>query len=328
MRSSRHQVASAACSDLGRRGALQDGGHLADLLRVDPAHDVGHGAAVERRGDEEWRQELGRGGVPELPVRRRALSLLAASHSSAAARQASRHSPQPVRGDQVLARAPGRSPSGRCTTPGPRAPASPACGGGDRSSRWRPARDRASPESPGTARLVVFPLCVGPTTTRDWAVSAARPVEPRHAGQHAEEETARRSTVGGDQQRAQVASPPGPAALPLVPVAGRPVSPSVRSAALLARARRHGDRRRRARPRGPGAGRRRAGSATAYPAVMAASVSTMDRSVALSRCCTRNERWPTFHKAMPRRSCGRRSASVADSDSSSAAASSSPGDWA
>ena len=42
-----------------------------DFLRVDPAHDVGHGATVERGGDEEGRQELGRGGVPELPVRRR-----------------------------------------------------------------------------------------------------------------------------------------------------------------------------------------------------------------------------------------------------------------
>ena len=61
--------------DLGRGGALEDGRHLADFLRVDPAHHVGHGATVERRRDEERRQELGCGGVPELPVAGRALTL-------------------------------------------------------------------------------------------------------------------------------------------------------------------------------------------------------------------------------------------------------------
>ena len=50
-----------------------------------------------------------------------------------------------------------------------------------------------------------------------------------------------------------------------------------------------------------------------------ASVSTRARSSGPSRCWTRKARRPTFHRATPRRSWGRSSASVADRTSSSAA---------
>ena len=58
--------------DLGRGGALEDRRHFADFLRVHPADHVGHGATVQRRRDEQRGQELGCGGVPELPVGGRA----------------------------------------------------------------------------------------------------------------------------------------------------------------------------------------------------------------------------------------------------------------
>ena len=60
---------------VGWRGTLEDAGDLADLLRIDPADDVGHTASIERSGQEQRRQQLGRRGVPELPVRRRAVRL-------------------------------------------------------------------------------------------------------------------------------------------------------------------------------------------------------------------------------------------------------------
>ena len=56
-------------------------------------------------------------------------------------------------------------------------------------------------------------------------------------------------------------------------------------------------------------------TATQRPA-MAPSVSTMRRSMALSRCWTRKDRWPTFHSATPRRSWGRSSLSVDESSRS------------
>ena len=52
----------------GHSRLFEDGRHLAGLLRVDPTNDVGHGTTVVRRRKEQRGQELGRGGVPELPV--------------------------------------------------------------------------------------------------------------------------------------------------------------------------------------------------------------------------------------------------------------------
>lgn len=63
------------------------------------------------------------------------------------------------------------------------------------------------------------------------------------------------------------------------------------------------------------------------PVHMAASVSTSDCSSGPSTCWTRKARGPTFHRATPRRSWGRRSASVGERDRSSAAWWTSPGGW-
>ena len=62
------------------------------------------------------------------------------------------------------------------------------------------------PRMAGTARLVVLPLWVGPTTTTDWAVSAAMPAQARRTGEGAEEEAPGRGEVGLHHQRAEVAS--------------------------------------------------------------------------------------------------------------------------
>ena len=99
-------------------------------------------------------------------------SPLAVSARSAAMRSASLQSPQRVRGVHVLDRAP-VDPVGSMHQMRPR------------SLRWRrverkrslltlaattgPSQDRIA----GMASAVVFPLCVGPTTTTDWAGSAA-----------------------------------------------------------------------------------------------------------------------------------------------------------
>jgi len=75
------------------------------------------------------------------------------------------------------------------------------------------------PRIAGTAKLVVFPLCVGPITTKDWAVSAARPVGRTTPGR-----TPRRRRPGGapsaatlsglrSRRRAQRAPRPPPRAL-------------------------------------------------------------------------------------------------------------------
>ena len=61
---------------------------------------------------------------------------------------------------------------------------------------------------------------------------------------------------------------------------------------------------------------------------MAWSVSVSHRSPAASRCSTRNDRRPTFQRAMPRRSWVTSSASVSVSPSSSPVRATSPGDWA
>ncbi len=172
------------------------------------------------------------------------------------------------------------------------------------------------PRMAGTARLVVFPLWVGPTTTRDCAVSAASPESRATPGRTPSRRRPRGTTSGATSngRRSRRLAQRTPRRLPLAtPLRPRPTSlrdPGQEGAAEGEWEDDLGETRH------------------AYPAVMAASVSTMDRSVALSRCWTRKDRWPTFHKAMPRRSCGSRSVSVADRESSSAAASSSPGDCA
>ena len=217
-------------------------------------------------------------------------SPLAASHSSAAARHASPHWAQPVKGDQVAARAP-VLPVGSMHHTCPWRARVPNV------LRRRSLLTLAASTGPrhpriaGTARLVVFPLWVGPITTRDCAVSAARPVS--------------RATPGNTPRRRRPAGAPSAATrsgrksrrlaqrAPRMPSRGRALSPLVAPC-----------HERPAKSAPPSAsGRTTSGRLdTPYPAVMAESVSTIDRSIALRRCCTRKERCPTFHNAMPRRS--------------------------
>ena len=101
-------------------------------------------------------------------------SPLAASHSSAAARHAPRQSRQAVSGDQVLAGAPVH-PVGSMHHTRPRRAHDPSV---SRSRSLLTLAATTGPRQPrmaGTARLVVFPLWVGPITTSDCAVSAAIP---------------------------------------------------------------------------------------------------------------------------------------------------------
>ena len=244
-------------------------------------------------------------------------SALAASHRSAATRQDRCHSPQPVSGDHMLDRAPVQ-PVGSMHHTRPRRARAPSVRRRRSLLTLAATTGPRQPRMAGTARLVVFPLCVGPTTTRDWARSAATP-----AGRTTPGTTPRRSRPEGGasaltrsgrrSRRFAQWAPRGARRRPGLVHCGAP--PRYDAPASSAPARATGNA-------------AAATSTTAYRPVMAASVSTMRRSSALRRCCTKNERWPTFHKAMPRRSCGRRSASVCDSDSSSVAASSSPGDCA
>ena len=161
---------------LGRRAALEDGGHLPDLLRVDPAHDVGHGAAVECRGDEEGRQELGRA----WRTRTRRPPSCRRPWPPRTAR------PRPGRPAPFAAR---RRAATRCSAGAPVPPvgidaphptpacAPPrACGGGGRSSRWRPAPGRASrgwPAPPGSSS------CRSGSGRPRRATGPARPRYPR-----------------------------------------------------------------------------------------------------------------------------------------------------
>ena len=173
VRSSRHQVARAAWSASGDAAASR-------MLATSPTSCVSTQrttSAMVRRSSAAARKSGARSlaavayqNSPSAVVP----SALAASHRSAATRQASRHRTQPVSGDQASAGAPldpvgsmhhtrpnrarvafvwrSRSPFTLAATTGPR-----------------------HPRMAGTARLVVLPLCVGPTTTTDWAVSAATP---------------------------------------------------------------------------------------------------------------------------------------------------------
>ncbi len=168
----------------------------------------------------------------------------------------------------------------------------------------------------GTARQVVFPLCVGPTTTTECAGSAATVARPNTPGNvpstsRPGTRSPRNSSRRNSHRRAQC-SPRRPWDRP--PLDTKP-APRADTAAHSTP------------PRASG---RRASSSvppTQRPA-MAPSVSTMRRSMALNRCWTRKERWPTFHSATPRRSWGSSSVSVEDSDNNWDAAASSPGAWA
>ena len=151
---------------LGRARPLQHVRHLADLLGVHPAHDVGHAAPVQRGGVEERGEQLGRGGVPELPVRGRPV--------------------RPGRLAQVGRRRAGPPPVGAVAERRPLVaggtPVQPV--GSMRQTRPRRARTawvsrsrsvftlaaRTGPgqlRMAGTASDVVLPLWVGPTTTSD-----------------------------------------------------------------------------------------------------------------------------------------------------------------
>ena len=67
----------------------------------------------------------------------------------------------------------------------------------------------------GTAKHVVLPLWVGPTTTSDWAVSAATMASRDAAREPPEHQTTRRGRVGPEGQDPQLA-PTGPTCAPPV----------------------------------------------------------------------------------------------------------------
>ena len=287
MRSSRLHVASAACSTsvaaARSRMAATSPTSCVSTQRTTSAMVRPSSAAATKSGARSF-PAVAYQNSPSAVVP----SLLAASHRSAADRHASRHSPQPVSGDQVLARAP-VAPVGSMHHTWPRRALVP--------NVWRrrslltlaASTGPRHPRIAGTAKLVVLPLCVGPTTTSDWAGSAARPVSRARPGC-----TPRSRRPGGapsaatrsgrrSRHRAQRAPAVGPARAPHRPHSPRTL-PGDAGEECAAESDRQDD-----------VGKARHG----YPAVMAASVSTMDRSVALSRCWTRNDLWPTFHKAMP-----------------------------
>ena len=170
----------------------------------------------------------------------------------------------------------------------------------------------------GTASAVVFPLWVGPTTTTDWARSATT-----RAGRTRPWTVPRARRPGcaarcSSEQGAEVL-PAGPAGAACLPAAVGP---------------RHGEG-----VPGGDHGEERAAEGQRDRAIEVRRhalagrpwrhrCSTSVRSRWLSRCWTRNEPCPTFHRATPRRSCGRRSASVDERESRSDATANSPGDWA
>ncbi len=308
--------------DLGRGAALQDRGHLSGLLCVDPSHDVGHGAAVERRGGEEGRQELGRRGVPELTVSGRPFALGRFTQLGGGPARLPPLVHNRSKATRLLARAP-VEPVGSMHHTWPWRARVPNVLRRRSLFTLAASTGPRQPRIAGTARLVVFPLWVGPITTRDCAVSAASPVSRATPGN-----TPRRRRPGGSALGRHPQRPRSRRLAQRAPGAAHRVGGPSHALVAPCQDTPCQTHRQRARRRVPAAGRRRAGSPPPYPAAMAESVSTIARSIALRRCCTRKERCPTFHNAMPRRSCGSRSASVTDSERSSAAASISPGDCA
>ena len=93
-------------------------------------------------------------------------SALAASHRSAATRQASRHRPQPVSGDHPSAVAP-LVPVGSMHHTRPRQARSFLVWLRRSLFTLAASTGPRHPRMAGTARLVVLPLWVGPTTTTD-----------------------------------------------------------------------------------------------------------------------------------------------------------------
>ena len=161
-----------------------------------------------------------------------------------------------------------------------------------------PGHDRIA----GTASPLVLPLWVGPTT----ATEAAGSVKSR--------------CRENPPETAPRARRPGPGAGEWCEVeAARPAG--TRPAAAGPAARPTVDQHQGGQAAAQGQGQ----DGVVHRPAIAASVSTSARSADPTACRTRKERRPTFHSATPRWSCGTRSASVLDNDSSSVARATSPG---
>ena len=117
-------------------------------------------------------------------------SALAASHRSAATRQA----PAPLGAAGERRPGAGRrgrcSRWGRCTTPARGAAPAPSVSRSRSLFTLAATTGPRHPRMAGTARLVVLPLWVGPTTTSDCAGSAAMAAGRTVTRDHAEEQTA------------------------------------------------------------------------------------------------------------------------------------------
>ena len=264
--------------DLGRRLPLQNAGHLADLLSVDPPHDIGHGPPIERGRREQGRQQLRCRGVPEVPVGRRPLALgrLAQLGGGPAGLAPLTTTGERRPGTGARSRGTGRidAPHLAQARPCPQGVAQEIAldaGGDDRSAPTQNRRDGQARGLPALRRTDHHQgLC-------RFRRQARRPRQPlggrRGGGARAERRQPRPSAAAG-----HVVEPSAPRALRRGRSAPSSLAPSWRW-------------RRTARPRGRAAAQRRTDpSRPPYPAVMAASVSTMRRSVALSRCCTRKDR--------------------------------------
>ena len=174
MRSSRHHVARAASSAAGgaappSRMAATSPTSCVSTQRTTSAMVPPFIAAASSRGASSL-AAVAYQNSPSAVVP----SDLAASHRSAATRLARGHSWQPVTGDHVSAGTPLHPVGSMHHTRPPRA-RTPSV------SRRRSLFTLAATTGPrqprmaGTARLVVLPLWVGPTTTSDCAGSAATP---------------------------------------------------------------------------------------------------------------------------------------------------------
>ena len=210
---------SCACARRGtrwpapRRGpraarALQDVGHLADLLGVDPAHHVGHGAAVERRGVEERRQHLGRRGVPELAVRRRPVGLgrLAQVGGDPAGLV-----PLRTPAEWGPGAGPGARAAGRVDAPHPPAPGAGAQRVAQQIALHTGRQHRTAPPEDGRhGQAGRLPALGRPDDHEGLGPLGGDARRPNETRDHAEEQPAGRGCARLDQQRTQVA-PPGPA---------------------------------------------------------------------------------------------------------------------
>ena len=181
---------------------------------VDPAHDIGHGAViVQRRGREE--------GRPAIPSRRRTRSPRRPSSPRPwpprtvrpRPGRASRHWPQPVRGDQVLARAP-VAPVGSMHQTWPRRALCPQCvpqevaldaGGHDGTAPPQNRGDRQARRLPALRRSDHHQgLCPLRRQAR----------QPRHTREDAEEEAAPAGAPSGATRSGREVTSPGPARAP------------------------------------------------------------------------------------------------------------------